>query len=263
MKSGVYTVLGVWCLVCLLGSQAVAFVLNDGDWTYMTNPMGEDWVVCPEQMPGSAVQRIKDGAVPWNYEHFRFTFANDACLSNRVFPLMNSVNQVDIGPLPGRVLANTVSFFFEFPDAPDQVIECDMRFSNTVNWYTGTGTPAANQFDFWSVAVHEMGHCLGLDHEDRINPPPVMQSSIPAGTTLRQLTADDMAGRDLIYSQASSGSRVSSGGSSGSSGDGGGGCALVPHTPADATAFLAALGNILLPLVAALGLHLWRRQRRG
>ena len=54
-----------------------------------------------------------------------------------------------------------------------------MRFNNAVNWYTGTGSPPGSQFDWWSVATHEMGHCLGLDHEDSINPPPVMQTSAP------------------------------------------------------------------------------------
>jgi hypothetical protein len=30
------------------------------------------------------------------------------------------------------------------------------------NWYTGTGTPASNQYDAWSVITHEFGHALGL-----------------------------------------------------------------------------------------------------
>jgi hypothetical protein len=33
-------------------------------------------------MPGEAVQRTKDGAAAWDYEHFRFTFDPEACLSN-------------------------------------------------------------------------------------------------------------------------------------------------------------------------------------
>lgn len=34
------------------------------------------------------------------------------------------------------------------------------------NWYTGTGTPPANRIDFFSIALHEFGHWLGLGHSD-------------------------------------------------------------------------------------------------
>jgi len=58
---------------------------------------------------------------------------------------------------------------------------------------------AADQFDWWSVATHEMGHCLG----------PIMRTAsipthdaydAPRGTVMRQLTADDVAGRNSIIS---------------------------------------------------------------
>ncbi|MGE3536262.1 MAG: matrixin family metalloprotease [Candidatus Tectimicrobiota bacterium] len=264
MRYAAFAGLVGWCLGGWLSSQVAAFVLNEGNWLYMTTPMGEDWVVCPERLPGEAVQRIKEGAATWNYERFRFTFAADACLSNGRFPLMNSVNQVDIGSLSPGVLANTVSFFFS--DNPSQVLECDMRFNSAANWYTGTGTPAADQFDFWSVATHEMGHCLGLDHEDRVSPPPVMRSTIPVGSTMRQLTSDDLAGRNTIYSGSPGGSVApggQSGGSSGSDDGGGGGCAMVTQTPADAAALLAALGNILLPILVAFGIRCRSRRGRG
>ena len=65
----------------------------------MTNPMGENWVICPNRMPGDAVQRIKDGAAAWDYERFRFTFDPEACLSNGAFGIHNGVNQIDFGLL--------------------------------------------------------------------------------------------------------------------------------------------------------------------
>ena len=245
----------VWCGGLLLASQVLAFVRNDSNWAYMPNPMGENWVICPDRMPGDAVQRTKDGAAAWNYEHFQFTFDPEACLSDGAFCILNDVNQIDFGRLPGGVLANTTSFFFT--DAPDQTVECDMRFSSAVNWYTGTDTPAADQFDWWSVATHEMGHCLGLDHEDSIDPPPVMRTVLPMGTVMRQLTPDDVAGRNSIYSTARAGSASMGGG-----GGGGGGCSLIPGNATDASALLAALGNMLLPVLVLVGVHVWARRRR-
>ena len=75
-----------------------------------------------------------------------------------------------------------------------------MRFNSAANWYSGTETPLTDQFDLWSVATHEMGHCLGLDHEDSVDPLPVMRTTLSRGTVIRQLTADDVAGRNSIYS---------------------------------------------------------------
>jgi len=42
--------------------------------------------------------------------------------------------------------------------------EPDMNvfFSDNVNWYTGTGTPANNQVDLQSIALHEFGHGFGF-----------------------------------------------------------------------------------------------------
>jgi len=220
----------------------------------MPNPMGENWVICPDRMPGDAVQRTKDGAAAWNYEHFQFTFDLEACLSDGAFGILNSVNQIDFGRLPEGILANT-NFFF-FTDASDQTVECDMRFSSAVNWYTGTGTPAADQFDWWSVATHEMGHCLGLDHEDSINPPPVMRSALPMGTVMRQLTPDDVAGRDSIYGASQAGSASTGGGG------GGGGCSLMGGNLTDPVPLVAALGNILLPVMVLVVVRVWARRRR-
>ena len=252
-----------WGGVLLLASQVLAFVRNNSNWAYMPNPMGENWVICPDRMPGDAVQRTKDGAAVWNYENFQFTFDPEACLSDGAFGILNSVNQIDFGRLPGGVLAQTVSFFFT--NAPDQTLECDLRFNSTVNWYTGIDMPAADQFDWWSVATHEMGHCLGLDHEDSVNPPPVMRTALPIGTVVRQLTPDDVAGRNSIYDAAQAapdGSPSPSSPASTGDGGGGGGCSLVPANPIDPSSLLTALGNMLLPVMVFVAVRVWVRRRR-
>jgi putative transposon-encoded protein len=161
--------------------------------------MGENWILCGTSVPGSGVQRTKDGASRWNYANFTFIFGADACSSRGIYPSFNNVNQFDFGGGLGTgVLAETASWFLT--SNPADTIECDMRFSSAFSWYTGTGTPTSTQHDWQSVAIHEMGHCLGLGHESSItNLKPVMYPSIAAGEVRRTLTSDDSIGRNAIY----------------------------------------------------------------
>ena len=206
MRSRWIACCAVSCVGWLVCGSASAFVLTKPNWCYQTHPMGEDWRICPTGMPGtgglivinSAMDRTKDGAAEWDYAHFTFTFGTEACLSDSIYPNYNNVNQVDFGGgLRVGVLAETTVWFVP---STDNIIECDMRFSNAVTWYTGDGTPPPTQFDWWSVAAREMGLCLGLDYEDDpLTPTPVMSSVFARGEVRRTLTADDRAGRNAIY----------------------------------------------------------------
>jgi len=54
-----------------------------------------------------------------------------------------------------------------------------------------------DQIDLESVAVHEIGHLLGLDHSSDSNA--VMYSKIPPGTVKRDLAQDDIDGIHALY----------------------------------------------------------------
>ena len=76
-------------------------------------------------------------------------------------------------------------------------------------------------------------HSLGLEHEDRVNPLSVM----------RQLTPDDVAGRNSIYgpSQAAPGGSPPPPSIATTGGGGGGGCSFIPGNPTHTSLLLAAL----------------------
>ncbi|KAF9603809.1 hypothetical protein IFM89_037943 [Coptis chinensis] len=58
--------------------------------------------------------------------------------------------------------------------------------------------PTMNEFDLESIAVHEIGHLLGLHHSSI--PEAIMFDSIAAGATKRELHGDDVQGIRTLYS---------------------------------------------------------------
>ncbi len=62
--------------------------------------------------------------------------------------------------IPEQIILQNKNMFFLPHDFAHDVI----LFNSRVNWNTTTDAPAANQLDFYHVALHEVGHGLGLDH---------------------------------------------------------------------------------------------------
>lgn len=71
-----------------------------------------------------------------------------------------------------------------------------VNFVDTYIWTIGT---AANNWDIESVALHEIGHIVGLDHSKVSGS--VMWESIPSNFTLRTLTTDDVNGYKSLYAK--------------------------------------------------------------
>ncbi len=55
----------------------------------------------------------------------------------------------------------------------------------------------ADKADFQRVALHELGHCLGLDHEDDV--PAIMGTAVTPGSTIIDPQTDDINGVQAIY----------------------------------------------------------------
>lgn len=78
---------------------------------------------------------------------------------------------------------------------PTDPVPKPVHFDDTEHkWVVGA---APGEFDVETVALHELGHILGLQHSTV--PGAVMFASVADNTTLRTLTPDDIAGAQSLY----------------------------------------------------------------
>lgn len=79
---------------------------------------------------------------------------------------------------------------------PDQnLIETDIVFNNNKSWSVYSGNQQSTTYDFQRVAVHELGHTLGLGHETNTN-----SMMNPMIGNLETPQADDIRGVAALYS---------------------------------------------------------------
>ncbi|MFT5722941.1 MAG: PKD repeat protein [Bacteroidia bacterium] len=83
------------------------------------------------------------------------------------------------------------------------VAELDIIFDSTRNWYYGTNKPGSSQFDFETVATHELGHGHQLSHV--IDTKKIMHYSLTNGSRNTTLHQDDLDGGVFVSNESKSG----------------------------------------------------------
>lgn len=93
-----------------------------------------------------------------------------------------------------NVLAVTLTHLFPGSLGFDYIMQSDILFNDLMAWDIYEG-PLREAIDFRRVALHELGHVLGLGHERARSA--IMQASI---SSVNRLQADDIAGANALYS---------------------------------------------------------------
>ena len=125
-----------------------------------------------------------------------WSFNGSTSTSERVF---DGQNVIFWGATPNPAdtyLARTTVWFTSSGDA----VEMDMQFNTDYLWATG---PAAGRYDIQSVATHEAGHGIGLNHVSAISE--VMYPAQSSNSTKRQLGLGDINGVESLYGSGCNG----------------------------------------------------------
>ena len=175
-----------------VSTPASAYALEGPKWAAKKTNF---WFAVAGSGSGTFSTAFKQALYEWNpvsaFKYVPLNRASNPC--NTSGPNGTAMTATACGQAFGSgVLAIT---FYNFNGA-NQMTHAGTAFNSHVNFSVYSGPLKANTTDFRRVAVHELGHALGLAHENNANIPAIMSPTI---SNIEKPQPDDISGARALY----------------------------------------------------------------
>ena len=141
---------------------------------------------------------IRRAANTWTYAaeaDINFNYAGSTTSTKVGFNGANEIVFVNDGLVDGagnnRPLATALVFYMK-----STIVETDIKINDAYTWYAA-GSLSTAEFDLQSVVLHELGHWLGLGHDE--DDQAVMYAQMATGIVKRALFDYDLQGIAALY----------------------------------------------------------------
>jgi hypothetical protein len=141
---------------------------------------------------------IRRAANTWTYAaeaDVTFIYAGSTTSTKVGFNAANEIVFVNDGLVDSagnsRPLATAIVFYMN-----STIIETDIKINDAYAW-DAAGSLSETEFDLQSVVLHELGHWLGLGHDE--DEQAVMYAAMATGTVKRALFENDLQGIAALY----------------------------------------------------------------
>lgn len=223
--------------LALLGTMAITLVAIDASawapldntyprWKNMPVPYLINEGTIPPSIAGFGKARLDQALASWGDPSCTFWAVQNKGNTTSTFNSNDGQNvfQWRSGTWPGQLgdVNSVIGVTMPVWDNNSEIFDADIVYNNVGFCWNDTGT--GNCVDTLSIAVHEDGHFLGLDHSNVSGS--TMEPFYGGGNAIASIEQDDIDGVCALY--PTNGSAVSSG-----SGSGGGNCQTCANNTAN------------------------------